>query len=306
MKKIAIIILNWNTTDLTITTIDSFLKIKHNGFKHQIVLVDNGSKPECIDTLVKKYKKNKLITIVKSKTNQGYAEGNNIGIRWALKKKYEYIMIANSDIRVDPNFLNILYQEIKNNQKSFLSPKIYFEKGYEFHKDIYKTAELGSVLWAIGGKIDWNNIYGSNIAIDEVDHGQYDQNTPTPDFISGCCFLVKSDLFKTIGMFDPRYFLYMEDVDLSVRASKNGYQLKVVPSSKIWHINSGSAGAASNLQDYFISRNRLLFTFSHASLRTKFAIFRESIHHLISGRTWQKQGIKDYYLSKFGKGSWGK
>jgi len=96
----------------------------------------------------------------------------------------------------------------------------------------------------------------------------------------------------------------MEDVDLSVRAKKYGYELKIIPESKIWHINSGSAGAASNLQDYYISRNRILFTFKYASLRTKFAIVRESITHLLFGRPWQKIGIKDFYLQRFKKGSW--
>ena len=306
MPKIAIVILNWNTTDLTKTTIDSFLKINHSGFNYQIILVDNGSKIECINELEKTYAGNKLITILKSTINQGYAEGNNIGIRYALENKYDYIMIANSDIRVDKDFLNILFNQIKENPKLFLAPKIYFESGYEFHKDRYSKSELGNVLWAMGGVIDWNNIYGSNIGIDEVDKGQYDKDSLTPDFISGCCFLVKSEIFKKIGLFDKRYFLYMEDVDLSFRAKNNGYKLKIIPNSKIWHINSGTAGAASNLQDYFISRNRILFTFKYASLRTKFAIFRESISHLIFGRPWQKIGIRDFYLSNFEKGSWGK
>ena len=304
MPKIAIIILNWNTTDLTKTTINSFLKINHTGFNYQIILVDNASKPECIDELEKTYGDHKLITILKSPINNGYAEGNNIGLRYAIKNKFEYIMVANSDIRVDIDFLNILFNKIKVNPKLFLAPKIYFESGYEFHKDRYKKSELGNVIWAMGGIIDWKNIYGSNIGIDQVDTGQYDHNLSSPDFISGCCFLVKTDLFNKIGLFDQKYFLYMEDVDLSVRAKKYGYELKIIPESKIWHINSGSAGAASNLQDYFISRNRILFTFKYASLRTKFAIVRESITHLLFGRPWQKIGIKDFYLQRFKKGSW--
>lgn len=306
MPKVAIVILNWNTLELTKITIESFLQINTKGYQYQIVLVDNGSKAECIDGLERLYKKNKKITIIKSLTNEGYAEGNNIGIRWSLKNNFEYIMIANSDIRVEPDFLNKLFSKVSKNPKLFVAPKIYFEKGYEFHKDRYSKSELGKVIWAMGGKIDWNNIYASNIAIDEVDHGQYNQQIPAPDFISGCCFLVNSKIFNEIGMFDRKYFLYMEDVDFSVRAKEHGYILNIEPKSIIWHINSGSAGAASNLQDYFISRNRIMFTFAHATLRTKFAIFRESIGHLLFGRPWQKIGVRDYYLSRFEKGSWGK
>ena len=304
MPKIAIVILNWNTAELTQITINSFFKVKHRGFNFQIILVDNGSKTECIQTLENSYHNNSQVTILKSKTNTGYAEGNNIGITWALQHKFDYIMIANSDIRVEPNFLNILYSEIKTSPNYFLAPKIYFEKGYEFHKDRYRPSKLGKIIWAIGSTIDWHNIYGSNIAIDEIDIGQYDQNPPLPDFISGCCFLVKSDLFKQIGLFDKKYYLYLEDADLSMRARNHNYVLKIVPLAKIWHINSGSAAPSSKIQDYFISRNRLLFSLKYASFRTKFALFRESIRLLINGRPWQKVGVRDFYLNKFGQGSW--
>lgn len=304
MPTIAIIILNWNQPSLTIATIDSFLKIYHNKFTFQIILVDNGSNRQNIKLINDHYKKDKQIVFVYSKTNTGYAAGNNLGINYALKHNFDYILIANNDIRVDPDFLAKLYTKIKNKPKSIFAPKIYFEKGFEYHKDWYKKTDLGKVIWAMGGKLDWDNVYGSNIAIDEVDTGQYDFSHPSPDFISGCCFLAKSMAFKDIGLFDEKYYLYMEDDDWSVRATKLGYSLEIVPQSTIWHINSGSAGAASNFQDYFITRNRILFAYKYAPFRTKFAIFRESIKLFLIGRLWQKIGVKDYYLSKFGKGSW--
>ena len=156
----------------------------------------------------------------------------------------------------------------------------------------------------MGGKIDWDNIYGSNIGIDEVDHGQYDKNSPTPDFVSGCCYLAKADFYRKVGLFDQKYYLYMEDDDICQRAIKQKYKIMVEPKSVIWHINSGTAIASSNIQDYFITRNRLLFAYKYAPLKTKLAIFRESIKHLLFGRPWQKNGVRDYYLSKFGQGSW--
>jgi GT2 family glycosyltransferase len=156
----------------------------------------------------------------------------------------------------------------------------------------------------MGSQIDWNNIYGSNFGIDEVDHGQFDHRNLHPDFISGCCFLVNKDFFKTVGLFDDKFYLYLEDADLSQRAKKLGYHLKIVPQSVIWHLNSGSSGAASPLHDYFLTRNRLIFSSRYASLRTKFAVFRESVKHLLIGRQWQKIAVKDFYLGRLGKGSW--
>lgn len=304
VKSVAIVILNWNQPDLSIKTISSLLKIKTVKFSYHIYLVDNASTDDSFQKFIKLYKNNKKTTLLKTKSNLGYAGGNNFGIRKALLKKPDYILIANNDIVVAPDFLEKLIKVGQNNPKSILFPKIYFAPGYEYHHERYQKNELGKVIWALGGKIDWDNAYASNIAIDEVDKGQYDHANLKVDFISGCCLLVPADAFKKIGLFDNKYFLYFEDVDFSQRAIKLGYKLHIVTDSIIWHLNSASSSPNSNLQDYFINRNRLLFGFKYASLKTKFALFRESIRFLFSNDYSRRLAIRDYYLGRFGKGSW--
>ncbi|MEI8067707.1 MAG: glycosyltransferase family 2 protein [Candidatus Shapirobacteria bacterium] len=305
MKKIAIVVLNWKQAKLTIDTVDSLLKISHKKFQYQILIIDNASPDDSVDQFEKKYSNNKNVSIFKTNSNLGYAGGNNFGIKKALNK-FNYILIANNDILVDPKFLDKLFEESQKNSNAILTPKIYFAPGFEYWKDKYTAKERGKVIWAIGGKIDWNNVYGSNIGIDEVDHGQYDKNHPPMDFISGCCFLIPTKILKKIGLFDEKYFLYMEDADLTIRAKSAGYELKFVPESIIWHLNSGSSGPNSSLQDYFITRNRLIFAFRFVSLRTKFALIRESIRFLFDKNSskWRKQAIIDFYINKTGKGSW--
>ena len=96
----------------------------------------------------------------------------------------------------------------------------------------------------------------------------------------------------------------MEDSDLSERIKKAGFKVMYSPRGRLWHKVSQGSGIGSELNDYFITRNRMLFGMTYAKLRTKFALFRESIKLLLIGRKWQKIGIRDYYLGKFGKGSW--
>ncbi|MFA6369160.1 MAG: hypothetical protein WCX20_02155, partial [Candidatus Shapirobacteria bacterium] len=155
-----------------------------------------------------------------------------------------------------------------------------------------------------GGKIDWNNIYGSNIAIDKVDHGQFEKINENVDFISGCCLMASSGVFKTIGLLDKKYFMYFEDVDFCQRAKRSNLKLACIPKSIIWHINSGSTKGPGDLQNYFITRNRLYFAHKYARLRTKFAIFRESFKTLFGQSKWKKQAIIDFYKNKMNKGSW--
>jgi GT2 family glycosyltransferase len=303
-KSIALIILNWKQPQLTFDTIDSIFKCQVQDFKYHIFLVDNGSPDDSLAQFKVKYGKNSEVTILETGVNLGYAGGNNFGLKKALKLKYDYFLVANNDILVAPDFLQKLFNASQKNPDAVLTPKIYFAPGYEFHKDRYSKHEIGKVIWAVGSQIDWHNIYGSNIGIDEVDHGQYDKVQPPIDFISGCCFLISKEIIKKIGIFDERYYLYMEDSDLTERAKIAGYQLLLVPESVIWHCNSGSSKPGSSLQDYFITRNRLIFGFNYASFRTKFALFRESIRFLFTGSPWRKRGVRDFYLGRLGKGSW--
>lgn len=301
MKTVAIIILNWKQPQLTVDTIESVLKIKNNNFKYQIILVDNGSPDQSLEIFKAKYQKNKSVKILETKSNLGYAGGNNFGIKYALKNKFDYLMLLNNDVLVDPNFLQNLINQTTN--YDLVGPKIYFAPGYEYHHDRYSKKERGKVIWSVGGKVDWNNIYGSNLGIDEVDHGQFDLKNEQIDFISGCCLMAKREVFQKLKGLDDQYFMYFEDVDFCQRAKLNNFKMAYIPESVIWHINSGSTKGPGDLQNYFITRNRLYFTFKFAKLRTKFAVFRESIKFLFKTK-WQRRAVIDFYLKKLNKGSW--
>jgi GT2 family glycosyltransferase len=139
--------------------------------------------------------------------------------------------------------------------------------------------------------------------VDEVDRGQYNKEGETA-YVNGCLMLVKKEVFKKIGLFDPKFFMYLEDTDFCLRAQKSGFKLLYAPKAVIWHLNAGSSGVGSALHDYFISRNRLLFGLRWAPVRSKLALIKESLFLLLTGREWQKKGASDFYLGKFGKGSW--
>lgn len=302
MTSVAIIILNWKQPKLTTETIDSVLKIKHPNFNYQIILVDNGSPDNSIKIFKQKYQKNKLIKVLNTRSNLGYAGGNNFGIKYALKNNFDFLVLLNNDVLVDQDFLTNLIKE--TNKYDVLGPKIYFAPGFEYHHDRYQEKDRGKVIWSMGGQMDWNNIYGSNISIDEVDHGQFTQVEEKIDFISGCCLMASRNVFKKIGALDEKYFMYLEDVDFCHRAKINGFKMACIPNSIIWHVNSGSTKGPGDLQNYFITRNRLYFTFKYAKLRTKFAVFRESIKFLFRSSKWSRQAVLDFYRGKMNKGSW--
>lgn len=243
-------------------------------------------------------------SIVRNSNNLGYSGGMNSGITLALDKGADYVVVVNNDTVFDKAFLTSVTHAISKNKHAMLVPKIYFYKGTEFHHDRYKEQERGKVIWYAGGRIDWDNVLASHVGVDEVDNGQYNEEKET-SFATGCCIIIPKEVIEKVGMFDNEYYLYFEDIDLSMRVRRAGYGVWFVPDAVLWHKNAKSSGGpGSHLQDYFIARNRLLFGFRYASLRAKLALLRESSRILFSGRMWQKRGVIDFYLGRFGKGSY--
>lgn len=301
MKKIYLITITFNSEEETHKCLFSLRSLELTNLDLHIVVVDNASKKPFLLTETEK----KLpITVLRSEKNLGFSGGNNYGITYSLEHDSDYILLLNNDTYVDKNVLQELVKVSENDELiGLVSPKIYFAKGYEYHKEKYKQNELGKVFWYAGGYTDWANVYSKHIGVDEVDKGQYSSTAET-GFATGCCMLIKKEVLKKVGLFDDRYFLYYEDADFNERIKKAGYKVFYAPKAVIWHVSAASSGIGSNLHDYFLTRNRMIFGLQYAPIKTKIALFRESVGLLLSGRQWQRKGIKDFYLKKFGKGSY--
>ena len=297
-QKVGIIIVNWNGKEDTLRCLESLGKIEYDHLDLEIIVVDNGSTDASVGAIQKKYPE---VTLLPLETNLGFTGGNNKGMERALQDGCTFCWLLNNDTIVDPGALIGLVKAFSSASIGIAGSKIYFMKGREFHHDRYTESERGHVLWYAGGKIDWNNIYGSHRGVDEIDHGQYDQQQKT-DFVTGCSLLISRNCLATIGMFDDRYFAYLEDMDLSQRANLSGFATVYAPASIVWHKNSGSTARPGNsFHQYYMTRNRLLFGMRFGSPRTKIALAREAFRIAITGTAGQKHAIIDAALGRWGK-----
>lgn len=304
LPKVSIIVLTWNAIDLTLEVLKDIGKLKTKGLLAETIVVDNGSIDETQEKLRGYKLPNMPLKLIKSRENLGFAGGNNLGIKDALKRGADYVLLMNNDVIISRNLVIQLIKVAENDNKiGLLAPKMYFAKGYEFHKKRYSEKDLGKVIWYAGGKIDWDNIYSSHRGVDEVDKGQYDKQEET-DVVNGACALIRAKVIKDIGYLDEKLFLYWEDADLSERARRAGWRVVYTPETYLWHKVAQASGIGSDLNDYFLTRNRMIFGMRYARLRTKLALIRESFKLLINGRKWQKIGTRDFYLGRSGKGSW--
>jgi hypothetical protein len=286
--SISIIILNWNGWSDTVECLESIYHLNYSNY--QVIVADNNSSDDSIRKindyargnlevksnfikydpndkpieildykeeyieLEKNSSSNKQLIIIENKKNFGFAEGNNIGIEFALENlNPDYILLLNNDTVADKDFLKILVQEGEADSKiGILGPKMYYY-------------DNPNVIWCIGGKIDWKLARGLHIGIDETDIGQYPKKINF-DYINGSCLLIKRKVLEEIGFFDKNFFLYFEETDLALRAFKKGYNSIYIPNAKIWHkVSKSSGGIKKEIGLYYITRNRWLFMKKWAS-----------------------------------------
>lgn len=292
--NLAVIILSFNGRDSTLECIESVKKAKKGNIKLRIVVVENASSDDSLQAL----QKVKGIDLIVNYKNLGFSGGMNRGIEYALKHDASHIILLNNDTYIDENLLINIIKASKN--ADIISPKIYFSAGHEFHKERYKKADLGRVIWYSGGKIDWENILGIHIGVNKVDNtGQFDKPKEIT-FATGCCMLIKREVLEKIGPLDEKYFLYLEDMDFCYRAHKAGFKILFDPQSILWHKNASAAGGpGSRLQEYYFSRNRLLFAFKHASFRTKAAVLRQALRDILN--SVRRQALFDFLTFHYGE-----
>lgn len=286
--SVSIVILNWNGWKDTIECLESLFQINYK--KYHIVLVDNGSKDDSVK-IIKQYLNGDIkvkskffqyqtsnkplnfteitkldserkqikvinleikITILKNDKNYGFTEGNNIGIRFALKAYTpDYILLLNNDTVVEKDFLSKLVNFSQLNGSDILQPKI------KYYEDL--------TLNSTGIKLDFFG-FTSCRGDHEIDRCQYDTFIREHFFYaSGACLLLKKKFLKYMGdeYFDKKLFAYHEDVDICWQARLFGFKIEYCPNSICYHKGSQStggrksAGEANFKKAYWEWRNRI-------------------------------------------------
>ncbi len=246
---IYLVILHYGKADNTLSCLRSITKLKKDNLQIKVILVDNNSTSE--ESWLRKLNlpPSEVITI-KNLQNLGFAGGINIGIKEALKNKnIDYILILNNDTILPKNFL----QKILINPDDITAPVIKFKfKSYW--------------VYDYGGKINWWTGRTKHLESSRL-HLRGEQESIV-DYVSGCCMLIKREVFEKIGLFDERFFFYFEDVDFCVRAKKSGLGISVCEDAILYHKLGASIGRWSNRAILYNLYGNFLFIIKHLGLRS--------------------------------------
>jgi hypothetical protein len=265
-SKVAVIIVNWKKYDITSICIESILNSTNSNFK--IILVDNESD----NKKVKNFKYRDEIKIIQNKKNEGFSKANNIGIDYALKNNYDYTILINNDTIVEKNLIEVLLKTAQAKNFSVVQPLILNYNGKE--------------IWNAGGRI--NYFFGNFITLKKLGNSLNSSHELT-EWLTGCCCLFKTKIFKEIGKLDESFFAYYEDVDFSLRLKKHGYKIGFTSKTHIYHYesfssisNNSKGGKLSPHIHYLNIRNHILILKKHSDLFNSFGTRLYQIFKIIS------------------------
>ena len=243
-KKILIVVVNYNGFEYTCECVESLLKLSVENF--YIYVVDNGSTDNSGKMIKDLY--SQKIGFKSLPENLGVTGGNNAGIDYAIDNQYDYILFLNNDTTVETDFLDVLMRTSQESDNALVVPKIvcFYDRDRLDH-------------W-IGSDFNWWTGRPS-------DHTVYPYDQPMLNVkcdirvASTCCLLVPSELINDIGKMDPNYFMYYDDADFTIRASRAGYRMIYEPQAIIYHkCNMTTRNKQpSYFEFYLVNRNFFYF-----------------------------------------------
>lgn len=249
MKKVAIVILNWNGEKLMEEFLPSVIKYSPKEIA-DIIVADNGSTDDSISMLKNKFPE---VKIIRFDTNYGFAEGYNKAIN---QIDAEYTVLLNSDVEVTQDWLTAPIEAMDSDQTiAAAQPKIRAQR----NKTYFEYAG------ACGGFLDkygYPYCRGRILHIVEEDKGQY-ESTIDILWATGACLFVRTAIYKEVGGLDAGFFAHQEEIDLCWRLRSRGYRLICTPSSIVYHVGGATLNAESPRKTFLNFRNNLLMLYKN-------------------------------------------
>lgn len=247
--RVAIIILTWNRVEDIVTCLESFSCLEYPNY--EAVVVDNASADDTVPTVRRHFP---WATLIVNDDNLGYVGGNNVGIRYALERRFDYVFILNSDTKVTPEVLTELVRVMRSD------PSIAIAGAKNLCMD------SPAYTWGKYGVLNWGPMLVRTHGRFRLD---YPEESPKDvDWVIGNGCMMSREALERTGIFDEDFFQVNEDVDWCMRARQLDYRVVYVDTAAIYHKGASSADLSKPVvfsYGYFLGRNAILFARKHAN-----------------------------------------
>lgn len=273
LPLVYVIILNFNGSRWLQPCLQSLRTTQYANFK--TLLVDNASTDDSVELVRSQFPE---VEIIINSANLGFSEGNNVAIRKALAEGADYVVLLNPDTKVTPRWLSelIAVGETKREVGILGAVQLTYD-GEEFNT--WTTTALSAHLAELQRETarDWIEV----------------------EWAEGACFAIKRKVIEQVGLLDPIYFAFYEEIDFCRRAAFRGHKTAIIPRSHIHHFRGGSWEATAAIKrnrDYRCDRSQFIYNLTDPRrslvtnlgwyLRTLVTKTKEAVRAFSIGKVW--------------------
>lgn len=276
-SRVSVIVLNWNRADDTVACVHSLRSLRYPA--REIIVVDNGSTAQCRDQIREALPD---VRLLENGANLGFAEGNNVGIRDAVARGAQAVLLLNNDTTVDPDLLTALTKAAEAEPSAgFLGARIFY------HSEPTR-------IWM--GKPVWDPIHCRFVheELNTLADPLHPPGVSEAAYACGCALMVTRRALDSVGLMDPRFFCYFEEVDWCFRGARQGIKSLYVPAAIVWHkVSATSGGNLSPLIRYYRARNCMLWAERNLLPWQRWRVFHNLIASTFGGLGWQEARVND-------------
>lgn len=246
LPRVAAVVVNYNGKDVTLQAVESLRQMTYPNF--DLVVLDNASTDGSPEALAQAYPDLKQLRV---EVNKGSSSGYAAGFRWAFENGYDYVLLLNNDIEVLPDMLDRLVEVAASDPRiGVVGPKCYF------HGDRRR-------LWSAGGILRFRESITRERGYGEIDRGQYDRDAEV-DYINGCAILIKRSAGEAAGVWDPIFFICVDDADFCTRVKQKGFRCVYVHRAVLYHMVSYTTGGYTPGRNFLFGRSSALYARRYA------------------------------------------
>jgi GT2 family glycosyltransferase len=244
--KVAAVVVNYNGKEITLQAVASLLRMTYPNF--DLVVLDNASTDGSPEALAAAWPDLHQVRVT---VNRGSASGYARGFEWAFANGYDYVLLLNNDIEVEPEMLSELVKLAESAPDvGCVGPKCYF------HGDRTR-------LWSAGGILRFRESITRERGYGELDHGQYDQDAEV-DYANGCAILIRRAAAEAAGTWDDLFYICVDDADFCTRVRRHGFRCLYAYKAVLYHMVAFTTGGYSAGRNFQLGRSGALYVRRYA------------------------------------------
>lgn len=255
---VSVVMVSFNTRELTLEAIESvFASVLDPDFRLEVIVVDNASQDGSAEAIEGGFPH---VRVIRSDENLGFGRGNNLGVHYATGVA---ILLLNTDTIVRPGAIECLYGELfREPNRGVVGPYLQNADGsYQCSMQSFPT------VWRTFCTYFWLDRVFPNVPVfaDAFMVHADPQAERDVDVINGAALMIRADVFREVGGFDPEYFMYFEESDLCKRVASLGFRSRYIPSAKVLHFISQSSRSRPWWFHHIIRQSRMIYARKHMS-----------------------------------------